>query len=143
MLRILFYMSINYKSFNDAINVKLCCAKTVSDFTKLRVIKGPKSKFPRGAYPQTPLVCHMLCTRIHTCPPNNPCNLILPLLGQKAERNSGESYMDPIPYTVTTPNQLACFRLFAKKFWNWLHVFSFRSTFSFSPTVYLLCCFTL
>ena len=31
-------------SFNDTINY--VCAKTVSDSTKLRLIKGPKSKFP-------------------------------------------------------------------------------------------------
>ena len=61
------------------------CAKTVPDSTKLRLIKGPKSKFP--CYVPNPLVCHMLCTRICTCPPNNPNHLILPLVGQKAERN--------------------------------------------------------
>ena len=30
------------------------CAKTVQDSTKLRVIKGPKPKFPRGACFRTP-----------------------------------------------------------------------------------------
>ena len=44
------------------------CAKTVPDSTKLCLIKGPKSTFPRRACLRTPLVCHMLCTRIHTCP---------------------------------------------------------------------------
>ena len=59
MLRILhiFYMKIN--DINDTINV---C-------TKLCIMKGPKSNFHRGACPRTPLVCHRLCTRIHTCPP--------------------------------------------------------------------------
>ena len=32
------------------------CAKTVPDSTKLRLIKGPKSKFLGGVCPQTPLV---------------------------------------------------------------------------------------
>ena len=53
-------------------------AKTVLDFTKLHLIKGPKSKLHGGTCPQTSLVCHIFCTRIHTCPPNNPYNLILP-----------------------------------------------------------------
>ena len=71
--------------------VNYACAKKVPDSTKLRLrpdslLKGQKTKLPR---PRTPLVCLMFCTRIHTCPPNNPYNLILPppLLGQKAERN--------------------------------------------------------
>ena len=81
MLKILFYM---YH----------VCMKTVPDFTKLRLIKGPKSKFPGEVYPRTSLVYHMLCTRIRTCPPpqplpNNLYNLILlpPPIWQKAERN--------------------------------------------------------
>ena len=48
--------------------VNYVCVKTVPEFTKLRPIKGPKSKFPGGACPQTPLVCHMICTWIYTCP---------------------------------------------------------------------------
>ena len=59
MLRILFYMSINYKSFIDAINGKLCLCETVPDSTKLGLMKGPKSKFAGGACPRTLLVCHM------------------------------------------------------------------------------------
>ena len=55
------------------------CAKKVPDSTKLRLVKGQKTKFPQGSMPQTPLLCPMLCTQIHTCPPNNPYNLILPL----------------------------------------------------------------
>ena len=41
MLRILFYM---YH----------VCTKTVPDFTKLHLIKGPKSKFSQGSIPWTP-----------------------------------------------------------------------------------------
>ena len=64
--------------------VNCVCAKTVPHFIKVRLIKDPKSKFPRGVCPQTPLVCHMLCTWIHTCLPNNPYNFILlPPLGKK------------------------------------------------------------
>ena len=60
--------------------VNYACAKKVPDSTKLRLhpdslLKGQKTKLPR---PRTPLVCLMFCTRIHTCPPNNPYNLILP-----------------------------------------------------------------
>ena len=46
--------------------VNYVCVKMVPDSTKLCLKKGPKSKIPR---PRTPLVCHMLCTQIHTCPP--------------------------------------------------------------------------
>ena len=45
------------------------CMKTVPDSTKLWLIKSPKSKFPRGACPRTPLVCHIFCTRIRIGPP--------------------------------------------------------------------------
>ena len=68
--------------------VNYICAITVPDSTKLCLIKGPKSTFPGRACPQT-LVYHMLCTYICTYPPNNSDNLILPPLGQKAERNPG------------------------------------------------------
>ena len=61
---------------------------SVPDSTKLHLIKGSKSKFPGGACPRNLLVCHMLCTQIHTCPPYNPDDFIWPSLGQKAERNS-------------------------------------------------------
>ena len=73
--------------FNDTITGELCLCKTAPDSTKLCLSKGPKSKFPRGSMPRTPLVRHMLCTRICACPPNNPYNLILLPLEQKAERN--------------------------------------------------------
>ena len=46
--------------------------KKVSDSTKLCLIKGQKTKFPGRACPRTPLVCHMLCTQIRTCPPPPP-----------------------------------------------------------------------
>ena len=49
--------------------VNYICVKMVPDSTKLCLKKGPKSKIPR---PRTPLVCHMLCTQIHTCPPPPP-----------------------------------------------------------------------
>ena len=42
--------------------------------------KGPKSKFFR---PRTPLVCHMLCTQIHTCPPQQPIQSHFAPLGKK------------------------------------------------------------
>ena len=54
------------------------CAKTVPDSTKLCLIKGHKTNFTRKCMPPIPQVCPMLCTRIHTCLPNNPYNLILP-----------------------------------------------------------------
>ena len=65
------------------------CAKKVPDSTKLHLIKGQKTKFPQGSIPRTPLVCHMLCTRMRTCSPNNLYNLIPPPLGQKAELYPG------------------------------------------------------
>ena len=58
--------------------INYVCAKTGPDSTKLSLIKGPKSKFPRRACLRTPLVCHMFCTQICTCLPNNPYNIILP-----------------------------------------------------------------
>ena len=42
------------------------CAKTDLDSTKLRLIKGPISKFPG---PRPLLFGYMLRTQIHTCPP--------------------------------------------------------------------------
>ena len=69
--------------------VNYICVKMVPDSTKLCLKKGPKSKIPR---PRTPLICHMLCTQIHTCPPPPPSTIhtisFCPL-GQKAERNPG------------------------------------------------------
>ena len=65
--------------------VNYVCVKTVPDSTKVRLIKGPKPKFPGGECPWIPLVCHMLCTQIHTYPRNNSHNLILPPLGKKKE----------------------------------------------------------
>ena len=71
-------------------NGELClCKKKVPDSTKLHLIKGQKTKFPQGSIPRTPLVCHMLCTRMRTCSPNNLYNLIPPPLGQKAELYPG------------------------------------------------------
>ena len=66
--------------------VNYISVKTVPDSTKLRQKKGPKSKIPR---PRTPLVCHMLCTQIHTCPspPSTTHTISFCPLGQKAERN--------------------------------------------------------
>ena len=60
--------------------VNYVCVKTAPDSTKLRLIKGPKSKFPQGACPRTALVCHMLCTQICACPPP-------PTLGKKLKEN--------------------------------------------------------
>ena len=37
--------------------VNYACAKKVPDSTKLRLLKGQKTNFPRGACPRTPLVC--------------------------------------------------------------------------------------
>ena len=92
--------------------------RTVPDSTKLHLIKGPEEKIFRGACPP-PLVCHMLCTWIHTCPPpppNNPYNLILPppALGQKAERNPGVYATSDKPGAIVTPKHAtfcATFRL--------------------------------
>ena len=78
--------------------VNYVCAKTVTDSTKLHLIKGPKTKFPGGAYPQTPLASHMLCTQICTClPPHNLYNLTLspppPLpLDKKLKETLGEAW---------------------------------------------------
>ena len=66
------------------INGKLCLCENSPRFHQ---IASNKIKISRGACPRTPLLCHMLCTRILNCPPNNSHNLILPPLGQKAERN--------------------------------------------------------
>ena len=49
--------------------VNYVCVKTVPDSTKLCLIKRSKIKFPGGAYPLTPLGCHMLCTQMCTCLP--------------------------------------------------------------------------
>jgi len=75
--------------FNDTITGELCLCKTAPDSTKLCLSKGPKSKFPRGSMPQTPLVRHMLCTRICACP---PIQSHFAPLEQKAERNPGCSH---------------------------------------------------
>ena len=49
--------------------VNYVCVKTVPEFTKLRPIKGPKSKFPGGACPKTPLVLpHALHMDIYLSP---------------------------------------------------------------------------
>ena len=71
-----------YKSFNDTMNGNLCLCEKVR-FHQIASNKRFKVKFSGGACPRTPLVCHMLCTQIRTCPPNNPYNLILPPLGKK------------------------------------------------------------
>ena len=47
----------------------------------------PPNNFPGGACPRTPLVCHMLCTRLHSCPPIIHTISFGSLPGQKAERN--------------------------------------------------------
>ena len=55
-------------------DVNYVCTKTVPDSTKLWLIKGPKSNFPRGACPRTPpSLAHplhsdtyWLCTYTHT-----------------------------------------------------------------------------
>ena len=70
--------------------VNYVCVKTVPDSTKLRLIKGPKSKFPREASPQTPyfatcfthgyILAPLIIHIISFYPPP-------PTLGQKAERN--------------------------------------------------------
>ena len=60
-----FILHVN-QLFNDTINV---CAKTVPDSTKLRLIKGPKSKFPRGSKPPNPPSLPHACTQICACPP--------------------------------------------------------------------------
>ena len=70
--------------------INYVCAKTVPDLTKLHLIKGPKSKFqnfPREHAPDPPNLPHALHTNTYL--PHTPYNLILPLLGQKAERNPG------------------------------------------------------
>ena len=67
--------------------VKYVCAKIVADSTKLRLVNGQKSKFLWGSMPLDPLVCRMLLYTDTYLPPNNPYNLILPPLGQKAEIN--------------------------------------------------------
>ena len=51
MLRILFYMYINYKNFNDTINGKLCLCKNSHRFHQ---IVSNKRKYPGGACPQPP-----------------------------------------------------------------------------------------
>ena len=56
-------------------------------FHQIASNKRFKIKIPRGTCPRTPLVWHMLCTQIHTCPPYSPDDVIWPSLGQKAERN--------------------------------------------------------
>ena len=82
------YSSI-YKSFNDTINCELCLCKKSPRFHQIVSTKRSKIKnFPRGECLQTPLVCSMLCTQIHTCPPpNNPYNLIWHPLRQKARES--------------------------------------------------------
>ena len=66
------------------------CKLLIADSTKLRLIKGPKSKFPRGSMPLDPPSLPHACTWICACHPKNPYNLILSPLGQKAERNPGK-----------------------------------------------------
>ena len=67
-----------YRSFNDTVNGKLWLCKNSPRFHQIVSNKTSKIKISRGACPRTPPVCHMLCTWIHTCLPNNPYNLILP-----------------------------------------------------------------
>ena len=86
MLGILFS---HVNQFNDTITGELCLCKTAPDSTKLCLSKGSKPKFPRGSMPQTPLVRHMLCTRICACP---PIQSHFAPLEQKAERNPGCSH---------------------------------------------------
>ena len=60
MLKILFYMWIKYKSFNDTIYGNIMFVQKQSQIPpNCSLIKGPKSKFPGGACPPKPLVCHM------------------------------------------------------------------------------------
>ena len=57
---------------------KLCLCKNSPRFYQIASNKR------WGSMPLDPLVCHMLCTQICACPPNNPYNLILPpTLGKK------------------------------------------------------------
>ena len=102
MLRILFeWLELGFECFkslsngsnlhsnaNDTINGELCLCKKVPDFTKLCLIKGQKTKFPVPGPPSLP---HALHTNTYLIP-NNPYNLILPPLGQKAERNPWDPF---------------------------------------------------
>ena len=74
-------------------DVTYVCTKTVPDSTKLWLIKGPKSNFPRGACPRTPLVCHILCTRIRIAPPPPP-------LGKKLKETL--TYVATFIYSAST-----------------------------------------
>ena len=81
----LFYINSSlYKSSNDTINGNLCLCKNSPRFHQIASKKRSKIKISQGNIPWTPLVCHILCTQIYTCPPNNPYNQILPPpLGKK------------------------------------------------------------
>ena len=57
------------------------CAKTVPDSTKLQ--KGPRSKFPRGAYPHTPYFATCFAHRYVLVPPIIHTISNCPPLGQK------------------------------------------------------------
>ena len=62
---------LHVNHFNDTINGKLCLCENSPRFHQ---VAGPKSKFPGGGGGgggggMSP---DMLCTRIHTCPHNNP-----------------------------------------------------------------------
>ena len=46
--------------------VNFACAQKVPNSTKLRLIKGQKTKFLCGSMPPNPLVCPMLSTQIRT-----------------------------------------------------------------------------
>ena len=65
----IFFENHLYKSFNEILNGINFCARTATDFTKLRLIKGPNSKFPRESMPPgTPSLLHA-CTQICAYPP--------------------------------------------------------------------------
>ena len=82
-----------YKSFTAIINGKLCLCENSPRFHQ---IASNKIKISRGAHPQTLLLCHMLCTQICTCSPNNLYNLILlpppSPLGKKLKETLGEAW---------------------------------------------------
>ena len=66
--------------------INYVCAETVN--------KRSKIKISWGSISPTPLVCYMLYTQIRIlASSNNLYNLILPLLGQKAERNTEEGVL--------------------------------------------------
>ena len=86
------HVNQNCKSFNDTINGELCLCENSPRFHLIASNKRSKIKISPGEHAPGPP--HALHTNTYL-PPNKPYNLILPPLGQKAERNPAYIFSCP------------------------------------------------